>query len=159
MVQDLSYLTCPLPSDIQQLYTAGEFEEMNRLIQLRLQDPKMPKALHDRLRFASLCAEEIPAAYPFSKSEIFQQMQNRIRGIPESELQALTDDRTLDWHYVSGTVHYRRNCINNLLRTRKEYADREISGEIRQEEALSHQAIDEMIHMPCAISVRPLRVV
>ena len=39
MLLDLSYLSYPLPPDIQRLYEAGDFARMDRVIRLRLDDP------------------------------------------------------------------------------------------------------------------------
>ena len=38
MLLDLSYLSYPLPPDIQRLYEAGDFARMDRVIHLRLED-------------------------------------------------------------------------------------------------------------------------
>ena len=50
MLLDLSYLSYPLPPDIQRLYEAGDFARMDRVIRLRLDDPRVPEALKARLR-------------------------------------------------------------------------------------------------------------
>ena len=44
MLLDLSYLSYPLPPDIQRLYEAGDFARMDRVIRLRLDDPRVPEA-------------------------------------------------------------------------------------------------------------------
>ena len=49
MLLDLSYLSYPLPPDIQRLYEAGDFARMDRVIRLRLDDPRVPEALKARL--------------------------------------------------------------------------------------------------------------
>ena len=41
MILDLSYLSYPLPPDIQRLYEAGDFARMDRVIRLRLDDPRV----------------------------------------------------------------------------------------------------------------------
>ena len=51
MTKDLSYLSYPLPPDIQRLFEAGDFDRMARVIRQRLEDPRVPKTLHERLRF------------------------------------------------------------------------------------------------------------
>ncbi len=50
MLLDLSYLSYPLPPDIQRLYEAGDFARMDRVIRLRLDDPRVPETLKARLR-------------------------------------------------------------------------------------------------------------
>ena len=56
MTKDLSYLSYPLPPDIQRLFEAGDFDRMARVIRQRLEDPRVPKTLHERLRFQLIIA-------------------------------------------------------------------------------------------------------
>ena len=63
MTKNLSYLSYPLPPDIQRLYEAGDFARMDRVIRLRLDDPRVPEALKARLRVQTELAYEILRAY------------------------------------------------------------------------------------------------
>ena len=51
MYKDLSYLSAPLPLDIQRLIDHGDFGRARSVIARRLADPKMPKVLKDKLSF------------------------------------------------------------------------------------------------------------
>ena len=42
MLLNLSYLRYPLPPDVQRLFEAGDLARMERVIALRLADPRTP---------------------------------------------------------------------------------------------------------------------
>ena len=145
MNQDLACIAYPLPTDIQQLLDAGEFEWLTRLIDKRIADEKTPDALKRRLHITKMMAAELPRAYPYPREKAFALLKERIPDITAEEMDLLTDDRTLDWHFIQSKVHYRRNFISNLLRTRPEYASREAGQKILQEEIAESQKLDEII--------------
>ncbi|MBQ7487157.1 MAG: transglutaminase domain-containing protein [Clostridia bacterium] len=145
MIADLSYLNYPLPSDIAMLYASGRFEEMNRLIDLTVQMPNAPEALKKRLEFTRLCAEDTVNAYRLTPSEALRLAQEKIPDLTQAEFNTLTDERTLDWHYIDGERRYRNNCISNLLRTRSEYAARETGLTIQRERNEEFDALDSII--------------
>ena len=89
MTKDLSYLSYPLPPDIQRLFEAGDFDRMARVIRQRLEDPRVPKTLHERLRFQLIIAKEIPEYYRLTQADMraeFVILAMRLReGVDESE--------------------------------------------------------------------------
>ena len=145
MLSNLEYLSYPLPSDIRRLSEAGDFARMERVIALRLADPRTPKCLHERLRFELEVAKLTPRYYPYTADEIFERLQKKIPDITREEMELLRDDGTLDWRYINGVVYYRRNCISSMLKTRKEYAAREVGCEAAQSKAQRHGTLDEVI--------------
>ncbi len=70
MTKNLSYLSYPLPPDIQRLFEAGDFDRMARVIRQRLEDPRVPKTLHERLRFQLIIAKEIPEYYRLTQADM-----------------------------------------------------------------------------------------
>lgn len=126
MLIDLSYLRYPLPPDVQRLFEAGEFARMERVIAIRLADPRTPETLKKRLTFQLAIAREIPASYPLTRSELLRKLQAAVRDFLPEELESLRDDGTLDWRYVEGELRFKDNCVSNLLNTRPEFAQRAI---------------------------------
>ena len=124
MLLDLSYLSYPLPPDIQRLYEAGDFARMERVIRQRLDDPHVPEALKARLRVQLDMAYEIPRAYPYTQAQMLEILQSKVKDFKEEELETLRDDGTLDWRYVDGEVRFKNNAPSALLKTRAEYAAR-----------------------------------
>ncbi len=145
MLLNLEYLSYPLPSDIRRLSEAGDYERMAKVIADRLADPRVPKCLHERLKFELEIARLTPRYYPYTKEALFERLQKKIPDITPEEIEELRDDGTLDWRYINGVVYYRANCINNLLKTRKEYADREVSTAASDAKAARHNVLDDII--------------
>jgi len=145
MLSNLEYLSYPLPPDIRRLSEAGDYARMTKVINDRLADPRVPKCLHDRLRFELEIARLTPRYYPFSKEELFERLKKRIPDITPEEIEELRDDGTFDWRYINGEVRYRANCISNLLKTRKEYADREVNAEASAATVSRHGKLDDII--------------
>ena len=145
MILDLSYLSYPLPSDISMLYESGHFEEMNRLIDLNLQND-LPEGLRKHLEFLRYCAMDIVEAYKLTPDKAFDNAVKRIPDLTREEFHRLRDERTLDWRYINGKRFYRNNCISNLLRTRRSYALREKGAAILTEEENEARERDSLIH-------------
>ena len=112
MLLDLSYLSYPLPPDIQRLYEAGDFARMDRVIRLRLDDPRVPEALKARLRVQTELAYEILRAYPYTQAQMLEILQSHVKDFEEEELETLRDDGTLDWRYVNGEVRFKDNALS-----------------------------------------------
>ena len=131
MLLDLSYLSYPLPPDIQRLYEAGDFARMDRVIRLRLDDPRVPEALKAHLRVQTELAYEILRAYPYTQAQMLEILQSHVKDFEEEELETLRDDGTLDWRYVNGEVRFKDNALSGLLKTRAEYAARATDPEVK----------------------------
>lgn len=124
MLLDLSYLSYPLPPDIRRMLEHGDFARMAQVIERRMADPRTPETLKKRLTYALDTVRRLPAAYPYTPAEFLALAQEAIADFTQAEMETLRDDGTLDWHYIDGEVRYRRTALNNLLKTRAEYAER-----------------------------------
>lgn len=145
MLSDLEYLSYPLPPDIRRMSEAGDFARMEKVIADRLNDPRVPKCLHERLRFELEIARLTPRYYPYTKAALLERLHEKIPDITGEEIEELRDDGTLDWRYVDGEVRYRANCIANLLKTKKEYAAREVNTKTDADTKRRHGDLDEVI--------------
>ena len=145
MLLDLSYLSYPLPPDIQRLYEAGDFARMDRVIRLRLDDPRVPEALKARLRVQTELAYEILRAYPYTQAQMLEILQSHVKDFEEEELETLRDDGTLDWRYVNGEVRFKDNALSGLLKTRAEYAARATDPGVKNGAKESARQLHEII--------------
>lgn len=145
MLSDLSYLSYPLPPDIQRLFEAGDFERMARVIEMRLSDPRVPETLRERLRVQLVIANQLPGAYPHTRAALLALLQAQVRDFTEDELEALRDDGTLDWRYIGGEVRFKDNCISSLLKTRPEYAARATDPHLAASTAARQRALNAII--------------
>lgn len=131
MTENLDFLACPLPEDIQRLKDYGDFERAKAVIALRAQNPKVPDIVKQRLAYEVRILEELPHSYPHTEAQALRLLQKRIKGFTRAEMEQLRDDGTLDWIYVNGKVRYKSNCCANLIKTRPDY-----DGRILDQEAL-----------------------
>ena len=111
MTKNLSYLSYPLPPDIQRLFEAGDFDRMARVIRQRLEDPRVPKTLHERLRFQLIIAKEIPEYYRLTQADMLAILQENINDFTEDELEALRDDGTLQGYLLRSVYHASLNAL------------------------------------------------
>ena len=78
MTEKLDFLAYPLPEDLQRLKHFGDLERAQSLIRKRLDDPKVPEALKQRLLYEQIILSELPHSYPFSKEEAFRKLQQKL---------------------------------------------------------------------------------
>ena len=90
-------------------------------------------------------AYEIPRAYPYTQAQMLDILQKNVSGFAEEELETLRDDGTLDWRYINGEVHFRNNCLDALLKVRKEYALRAKDPEVQAAADARGQRLNAMI--------------
>ena len=109
MLTDLSYISYPLPEDIERLVLGGDLARARRVIASRLRSEKTPECLKKRLEFEEKILDEIPRSYPLSEDEMLQRLQALYRDFTREEMEALRDDGTLDCVYVDGQVRYIAN--------------------------------------------------
>ena len=131
MVNPLDALSYPVPEDIARLFAIGDFARARHVIALRLENPKVPNALKERLRFELHVIDELPRSYPYSEEAAFARLQAAIDGFTPEEMQALRDDGTLDFIFIDGKPFYKDDCLESLIKTRVDMNPR-----IRDEEAL-----------------------
>lgn len=120
---DLKYLAVDLPEDIRRLKDAGDFERMNRVIEMRLK-AEIPLPLKKRLELERAMAALLPGAYPYGRAEAEKMLSEAIEDFEPEELDRFTDMDAADWIFMGGKPYYRRNFLGNLIKTRPEIAAR-----------------------------------
>ena len=117
---DLKYLLVDLPGDIRRLKDAGDFDRMKRVINMRLNDEKTPLPLRRRLELELAMDVTLESVYPYTYEQAAKIMDDTIEDFRPEELDYYRDIDAADWIYVNGEVHFRRNFMSNLKKTRKE---------------------------------------
>lgn len=121
---DLKYLLVDLPGDIRRLKDAGDFDRMRRVINMRLQNEKTPLPVRRRLELELAMDVTLESAYPYDFDQAAKIMDDTIADFHREELDYYRDIDAADWIYINGQVRFRRNFMNNLIKTRKEIAAR-----------------------------------
>lgn len=145
MTTNMDFLACPLPEDVQRLKNFGDFDRARSVIKLRLENPKVPEMLKERLKYELLILEELPHAYPYTKAQVLQRLQRRIAGFTKEEMESLRDDGTLDWIYVNGKVRFKDDCCESLIKTRIDYNPRIIDKKALGQKYENFHRLDEII--------------
>lgn len=120
---DLKYLAVDLPEDIRRFKDVGDLARMNRVIDARLK-ADIPVQLKKRLELERAMAALLPGAYPYSREEAAKMLSEALVDFTPEELDAFTDGDAADWVFLDGQIRYRRNFLNNLIKTRPAVAAR-----------------------------------
>lgn len=128
MYRDLKYFSIPLPEDVQKLKLYGDYQGANTLIDHLLAGDKISKALSERLLMEKDVLSVMGVSeYPFTFQDALRIMKENIRDFKEEELTVLKEISAADWIYIDGAVHFQRRFYENLIKTRPDYAKREIN--------------------------------
>lgn len=112
----LPYLTVDLPEDIAKWKAVGEFARAEKLINQRL-EKAIPFALKQRLEIEKELLEVIKADYSLRYDEAFQLLVDNIYNFTHEEFEALIDANAIDWYYIDGDIHFRKNIVRNIYKT------------------------------------------
>lgn len=123
MNKDLQYLNTDLPEDIAKLKAVGEYDNAIRIINKRL-EKDIPYPLRKRLEQEKEILPVIADSYPHKYEDALALFTDNIADFKKEEFEALRDDDALDWVYLDGEIHFRTNILQNVIKTRPEYAER-----------------------------------
>lgn len=144
MNEDLKYLEVSLPEDLAKLKACGEFDRLNRVIDMRLKKD-IPLALRKRLELEKYIIEIIPACYPYNYDEALKVLQESFTDFKQEELEELRDMDAIDWHYVNGEVHFKDDMVANLVKTRPHLAQRVIDKKDLIDKEGNFEMLDRVI--------------
>ena len=148
LYDDPKALAYPLPEDLRKVKGAGDYARLDRMLDLRLGDDKLPEALRARLRLEKRIIERIPREYPYDLAGALALLQAELEGVTGAELEAFIDSGKVDFIYLDGALRLHRLFLSNLIKTRPELASRVKKPERlaykRQNFAALDAVIDEM---------------
>ena len=142
--ETLRYLNVGLPQGILQHKAHGNFAEAIRLIDLRLQNERLPKALRCCLIAQREIMLRLPGEYPLTRANALAMIRADIPDFTEEEFDTLVDNGRIYWIYINGEVHYFHRFYETLLKTEQEIAIR--AGKAKREKATGKGLISEAIH-------------
>ena len=142
---DAPMLSLPLPEDIAHLKHFGDFERMNRVIDLRLADENVPECVKTRLRLEKEICARIPGEYPYDTAAACAMLAEELEGFTPEELERFRDEGKVDWIYLNGEVRYHCVFLETLVKVRPELADRVIKTERLAYKKRNFAALDAVI--------------
>lgn len=121
-LNDISYLSVPLPEDITRAKENGDLIFAEELIHEKLTFPKTSQTLKKRLEgeLAVLSALK-KDQFPFDKHKAQQMLEDSFTEVKPREIEELVRTNNVEWIYKKGQMYVHRRFIENLVKTRKDY--------------------------------------
>ncbi len=125
-MEDLKYLSVPLPENILKLKWGGRFEACLNAIDIKLRDTKTSEVMKKRLIYEKELIQRIPEQYPFSYNEALKKLKENIADFKDEELKKLWESDACVLIFKDGEVYFHHLFYENLIKTRVQYRDRMI---------------------------------
>lgn len=136
---NMTTLNTPLPEDLMKLKWNGQFKLMQEMIDLRLQKD-IPAKLKERLELEKELISRLPEDFIYTKEQAIEILKENILDFKEEEFEALFKDNAFEWIFIEGTMFFKNNFFENLVKVRKQYAAR-----LKKQETTS-TLLDDIIH-------------
>lgn len=140
----LEALSVSLPEDIARLKAAGELEQADHIIDIRLQK-ELPEMLRERLLLEKEILKRLPEQYPYSMAEASVELAHTLQDYKEEELQQFLEEGAIEWIYLHGEMRLKDDFAANLIKTREELAKRILHSEQIQGKWDNFKMLDEVI--------------
>ncbi|GAA3015995.1 transglutaminase-like domain-containing protein [Tetragenococcus solitarius] len=124
-LNDISYLSTPLPDDITRAKENGDFAFAEELIYEKLHFSKTSQILKQRLEgeLAVLSALN-DDQFPFDEKQAQQKLNDAFTEVKPHEIWELVRTNNVEWTYKKGQAYFHRRFIENLVKTRHDYYER-----------------------------------
>lgn len=128
LFMNMNTLNIPLPEDLMKLKWNGQFKLMQEMIDLRLQKD-IPEKLKERLQLEKEILTRLPEDFIYTKEDAISILKSKIQDFKDEEFDTLFKDNAFEWIYIEGTMYFKNNFFENLIKVRKEYNARYIEKE------------------------------
>lgn len=148
-MEALHALQYGLPEDIRRLKESGQFAEALRLIELRLAERTLPRALREALTAQKRICQQISAEFPYTKAQALALIREKIPDFPQSQLEEWLDQRRIRWILAEGEMRIFDRFFSSLCKTIPEFArqaDPQALAEEEKNEALLNDAMQTMMN-------------
>lgn len=122
--KDIELLNLPLPEDLLKVKGYGDYDRLNRMLEIRLADESLPTALRARLRLEQRMIERIPREYPYDFAGALELLQSELEGFTAQELEACVDAGRVDFIYLNGEMRFHSLFLSTLIKVRPELEHR-----------------------------------
>ncbi len=137
---NMTTLNIPLPEDLLKLKWNGQFQLMLEMIELRLQKD-IPSKLKERLKLEKEIISRLPNDFTYSKQEALDLLHEKIQDFSDEEFEDLFKDSAFEWIYIEKEMYFKNNFYDNLIKVRKNYADR-----VKDKEENKNTLLDDVMH-------------
>ncbi|MCF1685637.1 transglutaminase-like domain-containing protein [Tetragenococcus halophilus] len=124
-LNDISYLSVPLPDDITRAKENGDFTLAEELIHQKLHFDKTSQTVKRRLEgeLAVLTALK-EDQFPYNQQEAQKMLEEAFINVKPEETKELIRTNNVEWIYKKGQIYFHRRFIENLVKTRRDYYQR-----------------------------------
>ncbi|GMG67058.1 transglutaminase domain-containing protein [Tetragenococcus halophilus] len=124
-LNDISYLSVPLPDDITRAKENGDFTLAEELIHQKLHFDKTSQTVKRRLEgeLAVLTALK-EDQFPYNQQEAQKMLEEAFINVKPEETKELIRTNNVEWIYKKGQVYFHRRFVENLVKTRRDYYQR-----------------------------------
>ena len=145
LYDDLGVLNVPLPEDIRKVKGYGDYARLERMLDMRIADEKLPAALRTRLRLEKRMIGRIPREYPHDRAAALALLQGALEGFTARELEDCVDAGKVDFIYLNGEMRFHRLFLETLVKTRPELAPRLRDPSRLDYKRTNFAALDEIV--------------
>ena len=122
------YQNISLPEDILRRKICGDYEEAIRLIDLRMQDDRLPEELRYCMQVHREMMVRMPSEFPHTYEAGLNMVRERIPDFTKEEFDRLIDERRIRWLYINGEMRLVRSFFASLVKAYPGFAQR--AGEV-----------------------------
>jgi transglutaminase-like putative cysteine protease len=124
-LNEISYLSTPIPEDIQRAKDYGDTALAKKLIEHKLAKKETSQTLKRRLEGELAILSVLEAEqFPFDEQEALRLMADAFEDFDTQELEDIVVSADVEWTYKNGQKYYHRRFIENLVKTRRDYYER-----------------------------------
>lgn len=124
-LNEISYLSTPIPEDIQRAKDYGDTALAKKLIEHKLAKTQTSATLKRRLEGELAILSVLEAnQFPFDEQEALRLMADAFENFDPQELEDIVVSCDVEWIYQNGQKYYHRRFIENLVKTRRDYYER-----------------------------------
>lgn len=126
---DIKTLNIPLPEDLMKLKWNGQFDLLKEMIDIRVKKD-IPLQLKERLLLEKEIIDDLKREYIYTRDEAIEILKDKIRDFQESEFDELFKESAFEFIFEEGIMKFKNDFYDNLIKTRKAYAQRHKRGNI-----------------------------
>ncbi|MDN6141774.1 MAG: transglutaminase domain-containing protein, partial [Tetragenococcus halophilus] len=124
-LNDISYLSVPLPDDITRAKENGDFTLAEELIHQKLHFDKTSQTVKQRLEGELVVLTALKEdQFPYNQQKAQKMLEEAFINVKPEETKELIRTNHVEWIYKKGQIYFHRRFIENLVKTRRDYYQR-----------------------------------
>ena len=114
---NLKYLNVELQTNIRKYRAVGDFDKVNELIDIKLQEKDLPEAMRAKLLCEKEIIRRIPDEFPFNREQALAYMREKVPDFTEEEFEEGMRDERIHWTWINGEQRFFKLFRDSMLGT------------------------------------------